>query len=52
MTLVSLLLKDCLVDEDGRFTTMAGPQLQGLPVMTEGTDTGKVSDLSSDLSSV
>lgn len=37
-----LLLKDCLVDEDGRFTPLAGPQLQSLPVMTEGTDRGKV----------
>uniref|UniRef100_A0A1A8MEG1 Isoleucine--tRNA ligase, mitochondrial n=2 Tax=Nothobranchius pienaari TaxID=704102 RepID=A0A1A8MEG1_9TELE len=29
---------DCLVDEDGKFTDLAGPELQNLPVMTEGTD--------------
>lgn len=35
-----LLIKECLVDEDGRFTELAGPELQGLSVMTEGTDKG------------
>ncbi|KAM9340808.1 isoleucine--tRNA ligase, mitochondrial [Symphorus nematophorus] len=29
---------DCMVDEDGRFTDLAGPELQNLSVMTEGTD--------------
>ncbi|KAM6913231.1 isoleucine--tRNA ligase, mitochondrial isoform 2-T2 [Xenentodon cancila] len=29
---------ECMVDEDGRFTELAGPELQSLPVMTEGTD--------------
>ncbi|XP_075883927.1 isoleucine--tRNA ligase, mitochondrial isoform X2 [Nelusetta ayraudi] len=29
---------ECLVDEDGRFTEEAGPELQHLVVMTEGTD--------------
>ncbi|KAM4724275.1 isoleucine--tRNA ligase, mitochondrial isoform 3-T3 [Anableps anableps] len=30
---------ECMVDEDGRFTELAGPELQNLSVMTEGTDT-------------
>lgn len=34
-------LKECMVDEDGRFTELAGPKLQNLSVMTEGTDTGR-----------
>ncbi|XP_037551138.1 isoleucine--tRNA ligase, mitochondrial [Nematolebias whitei] len=29
---------ECVVDEDGRFTELAGPELQSLSVMTEGTD--------------
>ncbi|RVE66365.1 hypothetical protein OJAV_G00106640 [Oryzias javanicus] len=29
---------ECMVDEEGRFTELVGPQLQGLPVLTEGTD--------------
>uniref|UniRef100_A0A3P9HSI0 Isoleucine--tRNA ligase, mitochondrial n=1 Tax=Oryzias latipes TaxID=8090 RepID=A0A3P9HSI0_ORYLA len=29
---------DCMVDDDGRFTELAGPQLQGLSVLTEGTE--------------
>ncbi|XP_054894348.1 isoleucine--tRNA ligase, mitochondrial isoform X1 [Poeciliopsis prolifica] len=29
---------ECMVDEDGRFTELAGPKLQNLSVMTEGTD--------------
>ncbi|XP_041828619.1 isoleucine--tRNA ligase, mitochondrial isoform X2 [Melanotaenia boesemani] len=29
---------ECMVDEDGRFTELSGPELQGLSVMTEGTD--------------
>lgn len=29
------------MDEDGRFTELVGPQLQGLSVLTEGTDKGK-----------
>ncbi|KAM4541296.1 isoleucine--tRNA ligase, mitochondrial isoform 5-T5 [Fundulus diaphanus] len=29
---------ECIVDEDGRFTELAGPELQNLPVITEGTD--------------
>uniref|UniRef100_A0A3Q1H747 isoleucine--tRNA ligase n=1 Tax=Acanthochromis polyacanthus TaxID=80966 RepID=A0A3Q1H747_9TELE len=29
---------ECMVDEDGKFTELAGPELQNLPVMTEGTD--------------
>ncbi|XP_029973118.1 isoleucine--tRNA ligase, mitochondrial isoform X2 [Salarias fasciatus] len=29
---------ECMVDEDGKFTEMAGPDLQDLAVMTEGTD--------------
>lgn len=31
-----------MVDEDGRFTELAGPELQSLSVMTEGTDKGAV----------
>lgn len=37
---VFLLPKECLVDEDGRFTELAGPELQNLSVMREGTDKG------------
>ncbi|XP_028994181.1 isoleucine--tRNA ligase, mitochondrial isoform X2 [Betta splendens] len=29
---------DCIVDEDGKFTKLVGPELQNLSVMTEGTD--------------
>lgn len=29
---------ECLVDEDGNFTELAGPELQSLSVMSEGTD--------------
>uniref|UniRef100_A0A8C2X1S6 Isoleucine--tRNA ligase, mitochondrial n=1 Tax=Cyclopterus lumpus TaxID=8103 RepID=A0A8C2X1S6_CYCLU len=29
---------ECMVDEDGKFTDLAGPELQHLCVMTEGTD--------------
>ncbi|XP_017287243.1 isoleucine--tRNA ligase, mitochondrial isoform X2 [Kryptolebias marmoratus] len=29
---------ECMVDEDGRFTELAGPELQSLSVMTEGSD--------------
>ncbi|KAM8914621.1 isoleucine--tRNA ligase, mitochondrial-like isoform 2-T2 [Spinachia spinachia] len=29
---------ECLVDDDGKFTQLAGPELQNLPVMLEGTD--------------
>ncbi|XP_056282810.1 isoleucine--tRNA ligase, mitochondrial isoform X2 [Pseudoliparis swirei] len=29
---------ECMVDEDGKFTDLAGPDLQNLSVMTEGTD--------------
>jgi len=29
-----------MVDEDGKFTDLAGPELQNLSVMTEGTDKG------------
>uniref|UniRef100_A0A3Q4APP5 Isoleucine--tRNA ligase, mitochondrial n=1 Tax=Mola mola TaxID=94237 RepID=A0A3Q4APP5_MOLML len=32
------LLVDCMLDGDGRFTELAGPELQNLSVMTEGTD--------------
>lgn len=28
---------ECMVDEDGKFTDLAGPELQGLSVMSEGT---------------
>lgn len=31
-----------MVDEDGKFTELAGPELQNLAVMTEGTDKGSV----------
>lgn len=31
-----------MVDEDGNFTEVAGPELQNLSVMTEGTDKGAV----------
>lgn len=37
-----LLIKECVVDEDGRFTELAGPELQHLSVMREGTDKGTV----------
>ena len=29
---------ECMVDEDGKFTELAGPDLRNLPVMGEGTD--------------
>ncbi|XP_026211408.1 isoleucine--tRNA ligase, mitochondrial isoform X2 [Anabas testudineus] len=29
---------ECMVDEDGKFTELAGPELQSLSVMAEGTD--------------
>ncbi|KAM3594791.1 uncharacterized protein V6R79_014306 [Siganus canaliculatus] len=29
---------ECMVDEDGKYTELAGPELQHLSVMTEGTD--------------
>ncbi len=29
-----------MVDEDGKFTELAGSELQNLSVMTEGTDKG------------
>lgn len=29
-----------MVDEDGKFTELAGPELQNLSVMSEGTDKG------------
>ncbi|XP_047466437.1 isoleucine--tRNA ligase, mitochondrial isoform X2 [Mugil cephalus] len=29
---------ECMVDEDGKFTELAGPELQNLSVMKEGTD--------------
>ncbi|CAF93909.1 unnamed protein product, partial [Tetraodon nigroviridis] len=29
---------ECMVDEDGKFTELAGPELHNLAVMTEGTD--------------
>ncbi|XP_068194283.1 isoleucine--tRNA ligase, mitochondrial isoform X2 [Antennarius striatus] len=32
------LMVDCLVDEDGSFTDLAGPELRSLSVMGEGTD--------------
>ncbi|KAM9355395.1 isoleucine--tRNA ligase, mitochondrial isoform 2-T2 [Pholidichthys leucotaenia] len=32
------LTVECVVDEDGKFTELAGPELQNLSVMTEGTD--------------
>ena len=38
---VFLWLKECMVDEDGKFTELAGPELQNLSVMTEGTDKGR-----------
>lgn len=38
---VFLSPKECMVDEDGKFTELAGPELQNLAVMTEGTDKGK-----------
>lgn len=31
---------DCMEEGDGRFTELAGPELQNLSVMTEGTDKG------------
>ncbi|KAG7465797.1 hypothetical protein MATL_G00157520 [Megalops atlanticus] len=30
---------ECMVDEEGKFTELAGPELQSLSVMDEGTDT-------------
>lgn len=38
--LLSLVPQECLVDEDGRFTELAGAELQGLAVMSHGTDRG------------
>lgn len=35
-----LLPQECMVDEDGNFTELAGPELQNLSVMTEGTEKG------------
>lgn len=32
------LAVECMVDEDGKFTQLAGPELQNLSVMREGTD--------------
>uniref|UniRef100_A0A3B3ZS03 isoleucine--tRNA ligase n=1 Tax=Periophthalmus magnuspinnatus TaxID=409849 RepID=A0A3B3ZS03_9GOBI len=32
---------ECIVDEDGKFTELAGPELQSLSVMSEGTNKGK-----------
>lgn len=40
--IVFLFPKECMVDEDGRFTDLAGPELQNLAVMTEGTDKGNI----------
>lgn len=34
-------LQDCLVDEDGVFTDVAGPELQNKAVLEEGTDVGE-----------
>lgn len=34
--------KECMVDEDGKFTELAGPELQNLAVMSEGTDKGNI----------
>uniref|UniRef100_A0A671VXP0 Isoleucine--tRNA ligase, mitochondrial n=1 Tax=Sparus aurata TaxID=8175 RepID=A0A671VXP0_SPAAU len=31
---------ECMVDADGKFTDLAGPELQNLSVMTKGTDKG------------
>lgn len=31
-----------MVDEDAKFTELAGPELQNLAVMTEGTDKGNI----------
>lgn len=31
-----------MVDEDGKFTELAGPELQNLAVLTEGTDKGSI----------
>jgi len=35
------LTQECIVDEEGRFTEQAGPELANLLVMEEGTDKGK-----------
>lgn len=32
-----------MVDEDGKYTELAGPELQNLPVMREGTEKGNSS---------
>lgn len=45
MLFLFVLMKECMVDEDGRFTELAGPELQSLSVMTEGTDKGAVDDV-------
>lgn len=37
---IILLPKECMVDEDGTFNELAGPELQKLSVMTEGNDKG------------
>lgn len=37
---IILLPKECMVDEDGTFSELAGPELQKLSVMTEGNDKG------------
>lgn len=39
---VFLSPKECMVDEDAKFTELAGPELQNLAVMTEGTDKGNI----------
>lgn len=37
----SIPYQDCMVDEDGKFTELAGTDLQGKLVMVEGNDTGE-----------
>lgn len=34
------LPKECMVDEDGKFTELAGPELRNLCAMTDGTNKG------------
>ncbi|XP_075530712.1 isoleucyl-tRNA synthetase, mitochondrial [Dermacentor variabilis] len=34
----SIAMEDCLVDEEGRFTSSCRPELRGLPVLTEGSE--------------
>lgn len=41
LTVLNGTLQDCLVDEEGMFTSAAGPELQNKAVLTEGTDVGK-----------